>query len=37
MENFPDWETIGKVAVIIIVGRFILNLTFGKRLGIKDE
>ena len=37
MQNFPDWETIGKVAVIIIVGRIIINLTLGKRLGIKDE
>tara|TARA_R100001244_G_scaffold119591_1_gene89201 strand:- start:78 stop:227 length:150 start_codon:yes stop_codon:yes gene_type:complete len=38
MENFPDWETFGKVAAIIIVGRIILNLTFGKKIrNLKDE
>lgn len=42
MDNFPDWETFGKVAAMIIVGRIVINLMFGKKIrnlnnGIKDE
>ena len=38
MGSFPDWETFGKVAAIIIVGRILLNLTLGKKFrNLKDE
>ena len=33
MDNFPNWETFGKVAAMIIVGRIAINLMFGKKIG----